>query len=1293
MTGLLEQAGAQAKQQIPFAPLWCESLWAGLYTNRSPLIDPSGLYERKFLGGRISYLIGGKNVEVSVRNSIIRRPGLSAFSTATYPTPPQRAFSFEDTNGTIRVLVDTGSTGSLTLSAMGASSGGSAVATGTFPNAGSNAYAGLIFQTSGFTNLGNNFTAVCTASTTTTLTLTVSTAVAETHAGTAVSAGAIYYDQQNGSKTLLKAKQPGAGQTNGIGVDGVFYAGDGVDTWIYTPDNSNGTTWGWGIDAPTVQPSVTIIPSGSASVQWAANTVWSTMGLVYDSANSAMYQLQSVNASTTNTTQFGTTGDGQPAWSGIGGTTSDNTITWTNAGPVVLWSENTTYNNASVGGTATNPCCVYDPNTKTLQINIEPSNAAGKSGGTAPKFSGAAGGITHDGQVKWQCIGLPGTWKKSTAYPQIGHVAGNVGAVVVEPTSLANGLPSNQTVYIQFSSGGTSASSATSPFNASTNLAGTQTTDGDLIWLSLGSDQWAATTAYSAWSQQGTAFNAIKDSNGNFQVCIQTGTSATVQPGTSYTLSAAANASGGNTVYTGTFSPTMPVSSSSVTINAVISGFTNAANNGTFKVISCTATQLTVTNASGVSESHAGTAVYNPWGTGYLNQTVDGSVVWTCVGTASGMGWAADTKWYFPIGGFAPPSSSQPYGGASVIDSNSNVEFIINSGLGGGSAPSWASIGGYTDDGGTSYTLSQVAVSGGIATYTGTGLSGLAGQTLLVSGFTNAGNNVLISVLTAASTTITCTATSQQNETHAGAAKSGAIWYNLEAFSANSLAWTKGYVYAYSYKSRSLDDYYSVADPTTNALPIPPGLKNALPAPTGSLTGDVSTASPVYTITGSDTGAVNTITGLYSNDPAVDTIIIWRSADGGGSANMFELTEIPNVVNGPSPTWSFQDYLPDTPTSIYPGLDELVPAPIDDQNDPPPSNLIPQEYNFQRIWGISGNQVLFSGGPDTQVGNPQSCWNPSDEFPFLSSPIRCVRTTQGLLVFTKNSIEIVRGGPETSSFYSVTLAPGIGLGNFNGLDSYAGEQYFMDTTGQLRVLSPTLSLTGAGHPIADQLLKFNPETAYVAFAELPNDVALYVGTGSSTYSGSTGWFRMAPRQIPGGLNGPEPTWSPFAAITGGCQMLQSVEVSAGVKQLLVGSTSANEEILKRDFTTNEDNGSTYDANFQLGSLWLARRGELAILKFVEFDFATVTTDPTVSYLLNEVSGAFTDFALAPLNDPPAIYGSGSGSESYNAFRYMFAGNGSLARCVHMQIGVDFGSVNQADEVYDFTVYGAVAKNF
>ena len=949
--------------------------------------------------------------------------------------------------------------------------------------------------------------------------------------------------------------------------------GDGVDVLKYTPTNTNGLVWNWGIAAPTAQPGVVITPSGAAAVQWQKSTVFSTMGLIYDSVSSTVQQLNSVTltsapaANTQNSTIFGETGAGGPVWNqSPGGTTSDNTITWTNRGQIQAWEPNTNYTNATSGPfSANNTCIIYDPQTKSCYIQSNSSSGLRLSGNTRPNFKPSSGAHTNDGAVVWIWLGpggIPGQWKAGHTYPTLGSVSDNdVVSSVSEPGNLQSGLPPDGTpIYWQTSGGGTSAASGTPTFGT----VGSTTSDGDITWFSLGGPgTWAALTQVTAWSASGTPFTAIKDSNGNAQVCIQSGTTGT---------------------------PTHPT-----------------------------------------------------WETVYGKTTLDGTgasqVVWVCVGTM--MTWAANTIWELPSVGFSPPTSSSPFGGSSVIDTNGNVEFVISSGVSQNPGPpTW-----------------NTTVGGTFAT---------------------------------GSTT-----------------DNGITWYNLEKATTNSLAWQFGHVYAYSYKARSLTDFYSVPLTTTwnnqgitsTAIPIPPGLTSALPPPSGSETGAVSSASPVFTITGPNAGAVNTISGIGSTDTQVDTIVIWRDADGGGSSNMFELTEIPapKPINGVAQPWSFQDFLPDIATTLYPGLNILIPAPIDGVNDPPNSAFLPMAYNFQRIWGAEGQQVNFSGGPDTPVGNPNENFNSSDELPFLSNVIRAVKNTQGLVVYTKNSIEIILGGPLTASFYSVTLAPGVGLGNFNALDIFAGEQFFMDTTGQIRVLSPTLSMTSTGMPITDQLIQFNPNTVYIAFNEQPNDSAIYVGTGSSPFSPSgdpsidaTGWFRMNPRQVPGGPNGPEPVWSPFAQITGGCQMLLSIEVSPGVKKLLVGSTLPSQSISERNLNTFTDNGTSYDANFQIGNIWLAHRGEIGLLKFIEADFASVTTAPTVSYLLNEISGTFTSFYQSQF-DPPDIYGKTLSPSSYNPLRFYFGQNASLAKAVHMQVGIDFGIASTADEIFNLTIYGAIVK--
>ncbi len=325
-----------------------------------------------------------------------------------------------------------------------------------------------------------------------------------------------------------------AGQSYFQGVGNTLYFGDGIDLKKW--DGTN--TWNWGSTAPLAAPGVTITPSGSSAVLWQANIVYPTMGLLVDS-NGNVQQVVSVNASGTNSTRYGTTGNGQPAWNGaLSGTTTDNTVTWTNRGPVGLWTPSTLYNNFSVGGTLANPCVIYDPATDALYGNTNPGPSSGTSGTTRPKFTGVNGSKVSDntggGGITWFCIkAKPGIWQASHVYQTIGSLSNNdVNCSIVEPiTLLPTYNPATQpTVWQPATTGGTSGAGGTNPVWATT--AGQQATDGDLIWVCQGPATRATLTAYTQWRGSGQLlFSVIKDSNNNFQVCIKSGTSSATATG------------------------------------------------------------------------------------------------------------------------------------------------------------------------------------------------------------------------------------------------------------------------------------------------------------------------------------------------------------------------------------------------------------------------------------------------------------------------------------------------------------------------------------------------------------------------------------------------------------------------------------------------------------------------------------------------------------------------------------------------------------------------------------------
>lgn len=1373
--GLFEERGGRPQKQVKFTNIFTDELFTGLYTQRAALHSSADFLTRRFYGGRSDALLDGANIELTNRLTLARRPGLTPFSSAIYPTAPNTAFSFEPTNGTIQVIVDCGSTGDISLTAVDEISG---VAyyhfTSTQANAANNQYEGLIFQITGFDDANNNGTFTCTYSTSSYMILDNTLAVTDSATANAISSGAVYYDEQDGGATyslsavdmisgvayyhftatqaaadnngfenrvftitgfddavnngvfectastsaymvlnnlsaitdtysasaqstdkiLLFAKNPGAGQCYFTAVAGVLYAGDGVDTRKYIPNGTNqnpdagygasGNVWNWGGEAPTDQPTVTIVESGSAATVWQASTVYSTMGLLLDSNGNAEF-LTGVNASGTNTTQLGKTGNGQPLWNNTQGSqTADGSCNWTNWGIISTWKPGTLVLYESA---------VLAPNGYIFQAT------GGLTGVTEPAWTSTPNTHCADngsGNKQWQNVGQAVVWQGKTSYHAWWEHSPCIVCQPILPTA-ANIASGTQPVYLMTNNDQTTGSNDDPGISGSgytppwPSTAGLTTTDGDLQWISLGSATWAASTDVFAWSEGSTTFSVVEDPYGDFQVCIGTGKTGSAQPYTQWQASHSYTAGSSIGVQNG--SQFILFTSGSGTHN---SGSSQPSWNFT---------PTSTTSDGAVTWTCTGTVLASVWGNKYGSQTNDGSATWVNVGPT--ITWATSTQWYYQSGGFAPPTTAQPYGGAIVIGNN-YVQCCTSTGKSGSTQPTWPAL---TQD----YVLTSVAnASGQTAVYTGTigaPANSLVGYVFTVSGFAahpqNNGTN-FICTANNGSTTITLINPNASSES-AGATIACTVlnsnitdntvnWFTESAASANSLAWSNGYCYAYSFYARLPGDYYN-----TNT---PPGWPRVLGTPTGCELGTCTTASPVFTITGSNAGAVNTLVGEGSGDPQFDTIIIWRCADGEGSDNMYFLTEIPmpQPIQGTPQAWTFQDYLPDTPQTIsgvvYPGLNNLIPAPIDDQNDPPPSTFLPMAFNFNRIWGADGTDVLFTGGPDVLVGNPQECFNPSDEFQYLAGVTRLVKTSQGLAVLLTDEIDIICGGPLTSSFYNVVLCPGVGLKSYNSCDVYAGEIYFLAADSEFQVISPSLSLSNQGFPVGNIFAGDSTYTAwdtsqtYVAVFQNGLDNCLFVVNPEGGE-----WVRNNPAQIPGSYLGPEATWSPRAYPVGGVQMVQSLETSPGIRQLLVGSPNGGNQIMVRNLNVFTDNGTEYDAWWLMGSIVLCNPGQIGILRFIEGDFSA-NANVTMSYLLNEIEGVYpgnpgTDFTTMPDNlklfDPPQLYGNTLAPTSYSPFRWYFSSTGSLARARHLQIYCSYGMSSLQDEVMSISINGALMQ--
>lgn len=457
--------------------------------------------------------------------------------------------------------------------------------------------------------------------------------------------------------------------------------------------------------------------------------------------------------------------------------------------------------------------------------------------------------------------------------------------------------------------------------------------------------------------------------------------------------------------------------------------------------------------------------------------------------------------------------------------------------------------------------------------------------------------------------------------------------------------------------------------------------------------GGFSQASTPSGSTGAFTNKLNVgIPVSASTDPQVTQIWVFRTSDGGGTFQALPTNPFPNT------TATITDANPDST------LNEFELADITGLNTPVPVGAIAPAFHMGRIWWAVGNTVYFSSGPD--MGNVLGDGTgvpPANSFPFPSLVTRLTPMPGSaglLLVHTVSDIYAIQGqtsaagaaaaGGALTPFWSGPFLQKIGLLSYDGVAVNGSVIYQGTADGQLLSIDPSSGVSEIGFPIAapsagapptqQTLANFPPQTIRLAWhVSGSSDKALYVADGS------TGWFRCNTSQAPdGGF-----VWSPKAAITGGCQAVQSVEVSPGVFKLLVGPTAAG-PILMRDLGTFSDNGTAYaDSHFDMGSIVLAQHGQMAEIDFVALDAVQVGTVPDIQVLLDEISGQFSDLGAVNVNDPPEIYGNGPGPATIYVPRGYMSQTQAPAVCRHLQVRVAFAPTDTVqNEVLAFGIFGA-----
>jgi len=440
-----------------------------------------------------------------------------------------------------------------------------------------------------------------------------------------------------------------------------------------------------------------------------------------------------------------------------------------------------------------------------------------------------------------------------------------------------------------------------------------------------------------------------------------------------------------------------------------------------------------------------------------------------------------------------------------------------------------------------------------------------------------------------------------------------------------------------------------------------------------SVTNDISNMSSPTDFVSITQGNQVTLKGQGSTAVGVDTIVIYRTVQGGSTFLL--LAEIANPPSGTQ--WQYTDTTPDS------GLNPLIQAQRNGEGTPlfqtgRQGNLVGAGasclgYHVGRIFAGLGNVVCVSSGPDAVVSGSSGNAGFNIFFTAQSKITRFWPCSLGMVVFTVRDAYIILGsGTANDPLYMVTFIEQLPLLHYDAFTVNKTTPMMMLGNNMVIALDPSAGIVELGFPIADRFEEeFDPSQAFVTYhSESSRESALYVANGNGY------WYRMNQN------NAPEQgsAWSPRANI-GDMHCVQSVEIRPGVYRLLFGYINPG-PIVMRDLTKNRDNEVAYPVSATFGSIVMAQPGQLAAISFITLESVRVGTRAQLALLLGEISGEFEELKRTrqdPTNLPP--------STTLFSDRYHFSQNQKAAWCRHFQMRISWPAEDAANELLTFTIFG------
>ena len=233
-----------------------------------------------------------------------------------------------------------------------------------------------------------------------------------------------------------------------------------------------------------------------------------------------------------------------------------------------------------------------------------------------------------------------------------------------------------------------------------------------------------------------------------------------------------------------------------------------------------------------------------------------------------------------------------------------------------------------------------------------------------------------------------------------------------------------------------------------------------------------------------------TVKGVGSANSDVDTIVLYRTAQGGST--FWQLDTIPHPGGGV--TWTYTDNIPDS------GLSPVLQAQVNGEGTPLPTGATCLEYHTGRILAAVGNVVYISSGPDAIVAGSSGNAGFDTTFTAQSRITRFWVNSLGAVVFTVRDAYIILGsGTPNDPFYMVRYIENIPLLNYDAFAIFLTTPYMLSGHRMVNALDPASGIIEASFPIADQIAAMDPKNTYLTFhSGASGETALYVADGRNS---------------------------------------------------------------------------------------------------------------------------------------------------------------------------------------------------